>query len=601
MNTRPRHFLPGIAGASQPMKSLTPTPLNAQPGNGPIAGLTDFFSLNLVNFDWVTWHDYEWENWVAVDALLNAAIGFLSIRGIWRPNTAYTAGDTVFDPADTTLLYTAHTNHTSSTDFNIDKPLYWDLKQAATPPVQSVFGRIGAVVATAGDYDAFYYTQAQVDASQAAQDALISQNATDITSINTNLGANYYTKAEVDAAQAVQDSAIAQNASDIAQNVSDIAANAAAIAAVSGDLSANYYTKTEQDATDAAQDANITQNASDITANANAISALATDLANNYYTIAQQDVTDAAQDTAITDNANAITALNTSLGNYYTKTESDAKFFNYAGAWAAGTYDPSQVVTHNDGTWLCLVQTTDEPTSLSADWLALGSAGAGTLTEIVEANTTEGWQVWGDVLIQWGAIAATDPPAGLGLIRYPQPFKAGSLPRVSATTIEDTGGYGVNVTTISATNTGCPVRCYDLAGNRINANVQWVAVGEAPDNLKKPKTVQTIGGSALQEFHDPTGVASWKITGNTLECWGSAIGSGHRAVSFPKTFKRSPTVVASVDNATEQVDTTVFSTSVYARTTTGFGCKAQYSNAGSVGGTSADVSWHAIGEWDGIS
>ena len=30
-------------------------------------------------------------------------------------------------------------------------------------PVDSVFGRIGAVVAAAGDYDAFYYTQAQVD------------------------------------------------------------------------------------------------------------------------------------------------------------------------------------------------------------------------------------------------------------------------------------------------------------------------------------------------------------------------------------------------------------------------------------------------------
>lgn len=155
MNTRPRKFLPGVYGGDIPMAPITPN--NATGGNGPLAGQTAFFDLNLVNFDWITWHDYEWENWIQVDALLNAAIGFLNLRGIWRPQTEYFAGQTVLDPRDTTKFFLCLQNHTSSTDpAQLDDPLLWEQKQSAEPPVTSVFGRIGVVTAQAADYEAFY-------------------------------------------------------------------------------------------------------------------------------------------------------------------------------------------------------------------------------------------------------------------------------------------------------------------------------------------------------------------------------------------------------------------------------------------------------------
>lgn len=129
---------------------------NATVGNGPIAGQTLNFDFNLVNFDWVTWHDYEWENWVQVDALLQTAIGFLNIRGIWKPNTDYIIGDSVYSPEDTTELYLNGQTHTSGTDWTTDKALFWTLRTDAAPIITSVFGRIGDIVGAAGDYNGLY-------------------------------------------------------------------------------------------------------------------------------------------------------------------------------------------------------------------------------------------------------------------------------------------------------------------------------------------------------------------------------------------------------------------------------------------------------------
>lgn len=188
---RPRRFLPGILGADTVMPIDAPRAALANPGNGPIAGYTHAFDFYLTNFDWVTWHDYEWSNWIQVDALLNTAVGFLNIRGIWRPLTAYEAGDGVYDPEDIAKFYRALDDHTSGTDFVTDVAAgHWELVGELGPPVTTVFGRIGDVVATAGDYDAFYYTKAQVDASQAAQNA-------QIAGLQTGLG-NVYTKSEAE-------------------------------------------------------------------------------------------------------------------------------------------------------------------------------------------------------------------------------------------------------------------------------------------------------------------------------------------------------------------------------------------------------------------
>lgn len=148
-------ILPGVYGANVPI--IDPTPPSATPGNGPLAGRTSNFDFSLVNFDWITWHDYEWRNWIQVDALLQAAIGFLNLRGIWRPTTSYFAGQTVLDPADTSRYYLCLDDHVSSTDpAQLLDTALWQEKDEAAPPVESVHGRVGPIVAQEGDYAAFY-------------------------------------------------------------------------------------------------------------------------------------------------------------------------------------------------------------------------------------------------------------------------------------------------------------------------------------------------------------------------------------------------------------------------------------------------------------
>lgn len=166
MNTR--QFLPSVA--------------NIQTGNGPLAGETINYSFNLSNFDWVTWHQYEWDNWIQVDALLQTAIGFLNIKGIWAPNVDYIAGQSVYDPDDVTELYLCLQTHTSGTDWDTDKALYWELRQDASPPVVSVFGRIGEVVPVEQDYAAFYASLAE--ANSFADIVTLEKGAT-ITQSNT--------------------------------------------------------------------------------------------------------------------------------------------------------------------------------------------------------------------------------------------------------------------------------------------------------------------------------------------------------------------------------------------------------------------------------
>ena len=201
--TRKKQFLPGTVGADVPQTDVDMQKINnASIGNGPLAGRTLNYNLHLVNFDWVTWHNYEWDNWVAVDALLQTAIGYLNIKGIWQPTTEYLANQAVYDPDDISMLYKCTTTHTSGTSFPVDKDLYWQSIDAPDIAVTSVFGRTGSVLPQQADYDTFFftknetyartdlYTRVEVDQSQGAQDANISALSTQLNS--------YYTKTEAD-------------------------------------------------------------------------------------------------------------------------------------------------------------------------------------------------------------------------------------------------------------------------------------------------------------------------------------------------------------------------------------------------------------------
>lgn len=101
------------------------------------------------------------------------------------------------------------------------------------------------------------------------------------------------------------------------------------------------------------------------------------------------------------------------------------------------------------------------------------------------------------------------------------------------------------------------------------------------------------GGINVSEFHDPTGVASWRIIGATLECWGreQTNTTNSRTVTFPKTFARMPEVHGQVDSAGGRW------CNVSQITTTGVILRAQGGSAH----TNENIMWRAIGEWDGIS
>lgn len=212
---------------------------------------------------------------------------------------------------------------------------------------------------------------------------------------------------------------------------------------------------------------------------------------------------------------------------------------------------------------------------LQADAVALSDTGS---ADIAEADIAEGWQIWGDVLIQWG-IGNTAADGNL-TVTFNQPFK--TAPYVTASSTAELGaasGDVVNVTNHSPTV--CIIRSRRVSNGgtvtTLVTQVRWVAVGEAPDALKKPKTVQTIGGTDLQEYYDPTGVASWRIVGNTLEVWG-AISAG--LVTFPKGFAAIPRVtVGGAADAARSGATT-----------------AQVTLAGT-----GSIDYHAIGEWDGVA
>ena len=127
--------------------------------------------------------------------------------------------------------------------------------------------------------------------------------------------------------------------------------------------------------------------------------------------------------------------------------------------------------------------------------------------------------------------------------------------------------------------------------------------------------MQTNGGSvsadSVTEYHDPAGVASWRIIGNTLECWGEGGPSssvGLVTFPFPKTFKRRPVL-----NITGVRDTFNQSSIGFLDHTDGLDAQPGFTAwtadtasfkiaiATNGSGIADRYVWHAIGEWDGVS
>ena len=290
--------------------------------------------------------------------------------------------------------------------------------------------------------------------------------------------------------------------------------------------------------------------------------------------------------------------------------------------------------------------------------------GEGNSVEIARAafDSNGGWQVWGDVLIQWGT-AQTDG-SGVGTATYPVAYKTGVSPRVSGLVMrQPAGGQPPYVVMGSGGVAGTGSWSFNVrtgSGAAVaDTDVDWVAIGEAPDDLKMAKEVgagggggggasitigdtfpvspppvgslhyltaqpvglyvlyedadsqqwvQTNGAGAVpggvEAFHDPSQLASWRLDRdtNTLECWGYASGNGATVV-FPKTFARNPSIQLTSDTGSTALaanDTRV-ENSVNVSATGMTIQKRRIQGTASpevIGGTTF---WRAIGEWDGVS
>ncbi len=96
--------------------------------SGLVRRLTSFFGFKIINYDFPRWHNAEWDNWDAIDTLLNSA-GLTNVSGVWTNNTLYTVGQRLID-ADEGSIWICAVGHTSASSglFAADRianPTYW--------------------------------------------------------------------------------------------------------------------------------------------------------------------------------------------------------------------------------------------------------------------------------------------------------------------------------------------------------------------------------------------------------------------------------------------------------------------------------------------
>lgn len=293
--------------------------------------------------------------------------------------------------------------------------------------------------------------------------------------------------------------------------------------------------------------------------------------------------------------------------------------------------------------------------------------GIGSTTErtiVTSGLPNEGWQIWGDVLIQWGV--APTASNGAAVINFLKAFK--TPPTVTAMSGADANW---NIGVILAIETGLQLRAYGAHTNApsgADVPIQWIAVGEATDADKMPKTVinygnagggaggatvtigdtfptgqvpgdlhyltgntvglyvyyddgtsgqwvQTNGGGGSNTptaFHDPNNGYSWRIdpATNTLECWGElgpADSRGRFKWNFPKTFARRPSLQAQGVRSAGGTSVTTFLDNIDGLdgggnlTWTESSADIQLVRVTDAAARSEFFTWYAIGEWDGVS
>lgn len=107
-------------------------------GLGPVSDYTSNYKFKLVNFDWISWGDFEHANWQVLDALLYTVIAVNNIQGVWDNSISVSVGDRYIDETDGTIweCNVGHTTATSPTTFSADRtanPTYWTQISPLTP------------------------------------------------------------------------------------------------------------------------------------------------------------------------------------------------------------------------------------------------------------------------------------------------------------------------------------------------------------------------------------------------------------------------------------------------------------------------------------
>lgn len=100
---------------------------------GSIYGYTSTYRFKLVDYNVAGWHQYEYKNWRALDALLDTYFRVLNFQGEWENSFSYTANDIVSDPdagVSDPKLYKSSTTHTSPAtgtfaDYRTANPGVW--------------------------------------------------------------------------------------------------------------------------------------------------------------------------------------------------------------------------------------------------------------------------------------------------------------------------------------------------------------------------------------------------------------------------------------------------------------------------------------------
>lgn len=253
-------------------------------------------------------------------------------------------------------------------------------------------------------------------------------------------------------------------------------------------------------------------------------------------------------------------------------------------------------ITSGGVTWIAMGEAPDDlkqPKELIA-----GTPAPSSIKIVDEGRSSFGnHMIVGSQLIQWGVA-----PASNNNVDVTFPVEFGSVPVVLGSIEQVTGATNSassNPVEGSITTTGFTSR--GLAGtSTLNKPRHWMAIGDAPVDMRMPTEI-TVMGQSVREFHDPTGVASWRIIGRTLECWGRAVtdSNGDVLVTFPKTFGSQPrcSVTASQTNTT----TRLASAGWQSINSQEIDIRARQSQSGVVSPAVGSVDWYVIGEWDGIS